>query len=218
MKIALILARGGSKSIPNKNIIKIKGKPLIWYMLEALIVSNQFDEIYVSTDSYKIESVTRQLSEDIKIFNRSKNNATDESTSEDAVLEFLNQNKFPKNTTLVLAQLTSPLTKPEDVKNAISHYEQNGADSLVTVARQKRFIWSKEGKPLNYDIYNRPRRQEFDGYLVENGALYITKVENFISTRNRLSGKIAIYEMPEDTIIEIDEPIDLLHLEALLNA
>ena len=51
MKIALILARGGSKSIPNKNIIKIKGKPLIWYMLEALIVSNQFDEIYVSTNS-----------------------------------------------------------------------------------------------------------------------------------------------------------------------
>ena len=49
-------------------------------------------------------------------------------------------------------------------------------------------------RALNYDIFNRPRRQDFIGSLVENGAFYINSVENIIKTNNRLYGKIGLYE------------------------
>ena len=70
--------------------------------------------------------------------------------------------------------------------------------------------------PQNYDVYNRPRRQEFTGYLVENGAFYITSREKLLSSKNRLSGKIRAYEMDESTYFEIDEPSDWIIIEKQL--
>ena len=68
---------------------------------------------------------------------------------------------------------------------------------------------------MNYDYRHRPRRQEFDGMLMENGAFYINTVGNIIASGNRLSGKIGIYEMPEYTAFEIDEPDDWEVMENL---
>ena len=84
--------------------------------------------------------------------------------------------------------------------------------------RQKRFLWTVDGKPINYDVQSRPRRQDFDGILVENGALYISRVASILTTKMRISGKIEVYEMPEYTYIEVDEPSDLLQVEALLSS
>lgn len=61
---------------------------------------------------------------------------------------------------------------------------------------------------MNYDYRHRPRRQEFHGMLMENGAFYINTVANIVRDGNRLSGHIGIYEMPEYTATEIDEPDD----------
>lgn len=63
---------------------------------------------------------------------------------------------------------------------------------------------------------NRPRRQNFKGELMENGAFYINTVSNILKSGNRLSGKIGIYEMPEYTATEIDEPDDWTILENLM--
>jgi N-acylneuraminate cytidylyltransferase len=69
---------------------------------------------------------------------------------------------------------------------------------------------------MNYDYRHRPRRQEFDGMLMENGAFYINTVANILASGNRLSGKIGIYEMPEYTSFEIDEPDDWQVMENLM--
>ena len=79
---------------------------------------------------------------------------------------------------VILIQATSPLLEKRHLEEAIIKYESANADSLLSVVRQKRFIWKEENsliRPVNYDFFNRPRRQEFDGFLVENGAFYITK-------------------------------------------
>jgi N-acylneuraminate cytidylyltransferase len=89
-------------------------------------------------------------------------------------------------------------------------------DSALTVATSKRFIWSRKGDPLNYDYNNRPRRQEFEGLLIENGALYVTTKKQFEKTGIRIGGKVGIVKMPEDTLIEIDELQDFIILEKLL--
>ena len=80
--------------------------------------------------------------------------------------------------------------------------------TLLSVVRSKRFFWAENGKPINYDFKKRPRRQDFDGMMMENGAFYISSVGSVLKSQNRLSGKISLYEMPEESGFEIDEPSD----------
>ena len=95
-------------------------------------------------------------------------------------------------------------------------YRGGQYDSILTCVRNYRFFWNADGSSMNYDYRNRPRRQNFDGMLMENGAFYINSVKNILASKNRLSGKIGIYEMPEYTATEIDEPDDWIILEKLM--
>ena len=70
--------------------------------------------------------------------------------------------------------------------------------------------------PFNYDINKRKRRQDFKGTLIENGAFYINSVKNIKENKNRISGKIGIYRMPEYTSIELDEEIDWIIAEKVM--
>jgi N-acylneuraminate cytidylyltransferase len=109
-------------------------------------------------------------------------------------------------------QATSPLLTTADIDGGFAVFHEKDTDSVLSVVRQKRFNWEidKNGfaSPTNYDVFHRPRRQEFDGYLVENGAFYITSRARLLETKNRLSGNIRAYEMDESTYVEIDEPGD----------
>ena len=93
-------------------------------------------------------------------------------------------------------------------------------DSVLSVVKQKRFIWQKDDSgfsyPVNYDYLNRPRRQEFEGYYVENGAFYITSRDKLMESRCRISGRIKTVEMSEDTFYEIDEPDDWYIIESFM--
>jgi N-acylneuraminate cytidylyltransferase len=89
---------------------------------------------------------------------------------------------------------------------------------MLSVVRQKRFIWEKSGDvyaPVNYDTAARPMRQNFEGLLVENGAFYITSKPALKSTGIRISGRIGVYEMDESSYFEIDEPSDWAVAEVL---
>ena len=70
------------------------------------------------------------------------------------------------------------------------------------------FFWDERGIPINYNPLKRPRRQEFKGTLMENGAFYVTSKKILEQTECRLGGKIGFYEMPFETATEIDEASD----------
>lgn len=177
MNIGVILARSGSKGIPNKNIVEVAGKPLITFMLEALVGSRVLDYVYVSTDSDEIAKVALSVDSSIRIFHRSNDFTKDESASDSALIELLSSEDFSREAIIVFAQLTSPLTTARDVREAVALFDSSDASSLVSVVRQKRFLWTKDGTAVNYDPKFRPRRQEFEGFLVENGALYISSAQ-----------------------------------------
>ena len=86
MNIGVILARSGSKGIPNKNIVEVAGKPLITFMLEALVGSRVLDYVYVSTDSDEIAKVALSVDSSIRIFHRSNDFTKDESASDSALI------------------------------------------------------------------------------------------------------------------------------------
>ena len=217
MNIAFIPARGGSKSIPKKNIKLLCGKPLIYWVTYALQNSNKIDKIVIATDSIEIvETVLNFNFDKVELYNRNELNATDTASTESVMLEYINQSNLNNNDIFLLVQATSPFTRTEDFDNAIEKYLVKQSDSLLSCSLFKRFIWDQNGTPINYNYLQRPRRQDFKGLFLENGAFYINKVSNIIKDQNRLSGNIEIFEMPEYTSLEIDEIDDWFHAEILM--
>jgi len=215
--VAFIPVRGGSKSIPLKNIKLLNGRPLIYWTLDAAVNCAEINKVVVSTDSQEIKNVVEKYgSPRIEIINRSEEVSTDTASTESVMIEFVKNYDFEN---IVLVQATSPLLESGDITNGINKFFEDNIDSVLSVVRQKRFIWEERAlvvNAINYDPQYRPRRQELNGFLVENGAFYITSKEDLLSTECRISGNIAAVEMPEETYFEIDEPSDWTIVEGLL--
>ena len=211
--IAFIPARGGSKSIPKKNIKSFCGKPLIFWNLQELQKS-VVKEIIVATDNEEIKDIVNSFNfSKVKVYNRNSKNSEDTSSTESVMLEYISQSNLSDADTFMLVQATSPFTQTSDFNEALSLFKDY--DSVLSCCESKRFSW-KDGKALNYDIYNRPRRQDFKGTMIENGAFYISSVSAIKETKNRISGAIGVYQMPEYTYTEIDEHEDWIVAESLM--
>jgi len=218
MNIAYIPVRGGSKSIPLKNIKIIAGKPLIYWAANAACECKEIDRVYVCTDNDAIASTVSSFPfPKLQVIGRSEESATDTASTELGMLEFAQTRVF---TNLALIQATSPLITSLDLYNGFELLAHDGVDSVLSVVEQKRFIWKDSpgdfAVPLNYDFFHRPRRQDFDGLLVENGAFYITSRDALLRNQSRVSGNIKTVRMPPESYIELDEPGDWPIVEKLL--
>ena len=212
--LAFIPARGGSKSIPLKNIKMFCGKPLIYWNLLSLQKSS-VDKIIVATDSNQIKNIVLSFSfSKVEVYNRNYENATDEASSESVMLEYIESVNMQDSDTFMLVQATSPFTQTNHFDEALELFKS--FDSVVSCSITKRFFWNENGVALNYDINKRKRRQDFKGTLIENGAFYINSVKNIKENKNRITGKIGIYRMPEYTSVELDEELDWLIAEKIM--
>lgn len=215
--IAFIPVRGGSQSIPLKNIRSFCGKPLVYWAVKALQNCVGVDRIVVATDSPEIEEAVLGFGfGKVEVYHRSAESATNTAPTEAVMLEYLCAAHLPLDSLFVLVQATSPLTETRHFDEAFALYRTGGYDSLLSVVRSFRFFWTEVGTSVNYDYLCRPRRQDFSGSLMENGAFYINTVSGILSTGNRLCGRIGLYEMPDYTATEIDEVDDWMILESLM--
>jgi len=216
--IGFIPARGGSKSIPRKNVKEFCGKPLLFWVTKALSGSVQVNKVVVATDCPEIEQVVAGFNlPKVEIYRRDAENATDTASTESVLLEFINAGKLgiKDEDLIILAQATTPFTLTEHIDQALNQFHEQKHDSLLTCVNQGRFYWNKNGTPINYDYRQRPRRQDFEGTLMENGAFYINSAGNILRDKNRLSGKVGIFEMPAYSATEIDDPDDWIVAENL---
>lgn len=225
MNVAFIPVRGGSKSIPLKNIKMLNGRPLVYWVIRAACECEYLDRVYIATDSEEIRQAVEEFQmgsekatfAKAQVIGRSAESAADTASTEFAMLEFAKQYEFD---TITLIQATSPLLSGEDLNRGFALFNEVDTDSVLSVVPQKRFQWKRNAngtvEPSNYDVFKRPRRQEFEGVLVENGAFYITSREALLKTENRISGRIKAVEMSEDSYFEIDEPSDWIITEALM--
>lgn len=190
---------------------------MLLYSLEAALEAKGIDEVYVSSDSPEILEVARSIrSPKLKLLPRSAELATDTASTEAVMLDFARHSDFDR---LVLIQATSPLTTSADLDGALLELGQKQADSLVSVTREHRFLWRMDegaAVPLNYRPEARPRRQDWDGELFENGAFYVSSRELLLKTGCRLHGKVTCYVMDPKTRVELDTPEDWDLVSALL--
>jgi len=217
MNIAFIPARGGSKSIPLKNIKTFCGKPLIYWTISALQNANNIDRIVLATDSLEIKEIALSFGlSKVVVFNRDNENASDTASTESVMLEYISKSNLSKDDIFILVQATSPFTTSHDFDSALNMFRIGNYDSMISVVPNKRFYWNQNGQPINYDYCKRPRRQDFEGYFMENGAFYVNTVAGVLDCNNRLRGRIGYHVMPEFTGFEIDEPSDWMICEMLM--
>ena len=208
-RVALILARGGSKEIPGKNIQLLSGEPLISYSINSAKWSN-VDEVWVSTDNKLIKDISERLG--VKVVDRPNEFATDESPSEEALLHFAENVDFD---ILVFMQPTSPLVRPSYINEGLE--KMNEYDSVFSVYKEHWLPrWDMELNPIGFDNSNRPRRQDRENVYVENGAFYITTKEKLLESKIRISGKIGIVEMKMQDSFQIDTQDDFDLVEKFL--
>ncbi|KAM4714777.1 N-acylneuraminate cytidylyltransferase-like [Anableps anableps] len=208
---ALVLARGGSKGIPLKNIKMLAGVPLLGWVLRAAIDSEMFDSVWVSTDHDEIEKVAKSWG--AKVHRRSPEVSKDSSSSVETIQEFLRNNTEVE--VVCHIQCTSTCLHPSHLQKALKKIIEDGYDSVFSVVRRHQFRWKevKEGsgeltKPINLVPAKRPRRQDWDGELYENGSFYIGTRDLILKENSTQGRKVAYFEMEPEHSVDIDVDID----------
>ena len=218
---SIILARGGSKSIPKKNLIKVNHQPLIAYTIKQCIQAG-INDIYTSSDSQEILDIAESYGS--KPLLRPDEISTDKCTSESAWIDAIN--RIPdldfNNDWIFAPQVTSPIREENDLRNAISMAKTCKWDSIFSAVNADEFLlWQKvEGfmKSTNHDYINRLRRQDIkEKTFLENGSFYLFKPSGIIKFNNRLHGKIGVCEMDRIKMFQIDDPKDILLAESVLS-
>lgn len=224
-RIAIIPIRSGSKGLIDKNIRILNGKPLVAYSIECALKSQQFDRVFVSTDSYQYAKISIKYGAEAS-FLRSNQTSSDASSSWDVVREVIDyfEEKGVFFDEIMLLQATSPLRTIDDIKGSIELFYNRNANAVQSVTVMEHSpLWAntlpEDG--LMDDFFNTQYdslpRQCLPQYYRENGAIYLIK-RNILQKSNEemlLKGCYA-FIMPPERSIDIDTEFDFKIAELYL--
>lgn len=212
--LAIIPARGGSKRLPRKNVLKLAGKPLIVWSIEAGLKSKYLDKIVVTSDDDEILNISEKTG--TAIIKRPDYLANDVAKTFDAIKHTIqNMQNYDY---IVLLQPTSPLRNEFHIDEAIELLELKKADAIVSVCEMEHSpLWSNTlprddnmNSFLKDEVLNK-RSQDLETYYRINGAIYICKTEKLLSQESFfLKDNIFAYKMDRLNSIDIDEEIDFI--------
>jgi len=222
--LGIIPARGGSKRLKKKNILNLKGKPLIVWSIEAAQNSKYIDKLVVTSDNKEILNIAKKCNTDV--IARPSILSGDAASSFDTIRHTLNTlARVSENYDyLILLQPTSPLRNEKHIDNAIEFLEKKNADAIISVCETDHNpLWSNTLDDslsmkdfLNNDVKNK-RSQDFEKYYRLNGAIYICKVSKFLEQNGFfLKDKIYAFKMDRKSSIDIDDKIDFMIAETLI--
>lgn len=201
-----IPARGGSKGLKNKNLKLFASKPLLFWSIQQAKNTKFKNHIYVSSDSKKILNYADKCS--VNTIKRPKQISGDNSSTEEAIIHFLNTLKKKYNY-IIFLQPTSPLRHSKDIEHSYNQIKQEKKNSLFSGNYfSDLLIWSKNKKlkSMNYDVKNRKRRQDHKGIIVENGSIYVFKSNYMLENQNRIDPEsVSFYKMKTLQFLEIDD-------------
>jgi CMP-N,N'-diacetyllegionaminic acid synthase len=216
--LAYIPARSGSKSIIDKNIIDICGKPLIAYTVEAAKGSKYVDRVILSTDSQKYADIVKEYGGDAP-FLRPDELSEDNSKEIDAAIHLINwieENEGKKYDIILKLEPTSPLRISEDVDKAIEALEKRNADTIATVTEAFTHPYWMNTLPEDNSMVNfiseeakTKNRQELPVYYQLDGLVNVSRWEIIKKYKNWFGGKIFAAITPNERAIDIDGPVQL---------
>lgn len=201
MILGITPARGGSKTIPRKNVKKIAGKPLICWTIEAAKQSKLLDRYVVSTEDEEIARIAKWYG--AQVVDRPAKLATDKATTIAVMRGVLK--KIPADV-VVLLQCTSPVREKGLIDACIRRFLDTKADSLATGFMCNLYEWG---------AYDNKRRQDLKGWFHDDGNVYVMKAENI--RKGELWGKKREkYVISTEQNFEIDDEFDFWLNEKIL--
>ncbi len=223
--IALIPARNGSVGIKNKNLIKLKGLPLIEYSFKESIKSKFIHKIFLSTNDNKIKKLAKKYKK-IEIINRKNKLCTSKALMSEVICDAIKRIKKIHNLNnfnLILLQPTSPLRKAKHIDYAISIFNKNrSSKNLVSISKpinhpyellyfRKNIIKSINGFKQNIN------RQDLKDFYFINGNIFISNANEFLKKKKFLNKNTQTYKMEKKYSIELDDYVDLKIIRGLMN-
>jgi CMP-N,N'-diacetyllegionaminic acid synthase len=224
--LAIIPARGGSKSVPRKNIIKVNGAPLISYTIKAALKADCLTDIVVSTDDAEIAEISNKFGAQIP-FIRPSDLASDEAQSAPVIehaLYFMEKLKGIQYDAVLMLQPTSPLRTSDHIKESLDLFKSQKCDSVVSIVsvggnhplRMKRLENNYLINYVDQGFWNMKPRQSLPDVYIRNGAIYLISREAFLQQHQLIGNKCLGYVMNHSESANIDTPIDLKIAEQLL--
>ncbi|WP_445736621.1 acylneuraminate cytidylyltransferase family protein [Mariniflexile sp.] len=212
--LGLIPARGGSKTVPGKNIKLLEGKPLLQYTVDAAKPSKFLSKLILSSDDDAIIDVAKQLNLEVP-FKRPSDLAQDNSPTLPVIQHALNffTEQHIYFDAVCLLQVTSPFKTTQFIDSAIKKFMETDADSLVTVQKipdEYNPYWAFQPNGADYmelvsgekDIIS--RRQDLPKTYHRDGLIYITKTDVLLNKNSLYGSKISYIESPLESAINID--------------
>jgi len=222
--LGLIGARGGSKGIPRKNLVDLAGHPLIYYTFSEARKSRLLDRVVLSTDDTEIAALAKSCGVEAP-FLRPADLASDTAALADAIqhaLEWLKANEAYTPDAILLLQPTSPLRQTKHIDEAVTLFQTENADSVISLSPPQEHPWDMvyfEDQRMHFarDKYSElTNRQTYREFFYINGAIYITRLELFAKHKNFWAGKITPYHMDALDSIDVDSEADLVIADCLL--
>ena len=215
--MAIIPARGGSKTIKNKNIVKLLGKPLIYYALEACIKSKIFDGIFVTTDDDKIAKVVTKIG--VAVIKRPKYLSGDNITIDPVIFHAhkLIKKKFKINPNLIFTiQPTSPLISVNDLKNAYNYFlRDKKLETVISVIKEPHLFWESKNGIISKMYKHRINRQKLNIMYRETGSIIACSSKQ-LAKGSRIGSKVKLLITDKLLGIDIDDINDLKLCEYIL--
>lgn len=214
--IALVPMRHHSQRVPEKNYRITAGKPLYAYIIETLLACPEIDRIVVDTDSPVITQGLQENLPAVQVIARPEDLSGDTVSMNEILLY---------DTSLVEADFflqthsTNPLLKAETVSLAVSAMVSQYPvyDSLFSVTRWQKRLWTAEGKPINHDPAVLLQTQDLPPVYEENSCIYMFTRENLARKNNRMGDRPLMFAMDASEAYDIDEEIDFQIVDAILS-
>lgn len=224
--VAIIPARGGSKRLPNKNILSFCGEPLIIRSIKTALQSDCIDKVIVTTDSDEILDVISDYGlskNELITIKRPDSLATDTATQVDVIEHVINILREETIDKIILLQPTSPLRSTSDINEAYDLFTESNCRSVVSFGElnhpTKYSTTISESSNVDNFVDNLkilPKRsQEFEKEYALNGAIYMFSATDFAKEKSVFIKPCIAYIMPYERSFDIDEEVDFKICEHL---
>jgi len=213
--IAIIPARGGSKRIPKKNIKPFLGEPIISYAIKAAIDSGIFDVVMVSTDSEEIAEIAKKYGAEVP-FLRGEKTASDYATTDDVLLEVLDEYKKRGKTFDHMACIyaTAPFVTGESLRKAEEILNREKTTMVMPLVAfsyppQRSYILDEKGLAVFREPkYLNSRSQDLEKWYHEVGQYYLFDVDKYVALKGQIQEDISALIVDDIEAQDIDTEDD----------
>jgi CMP-N-acetylneuraminic acid synthetase len=218
--VGIAPARGGSQRLPNKNILQIKGKPLICYTIDA--AKPAVDKLIVASDSDDILTAALNHDPEVTLVRLPESTATNKSKVLESICWVYDNHDLNHFDIIGMFLPTCPLRETEDIKNGLSMMDREFDGVISTTDYQfppeLGLVLDGDGYMHCFDkslpwLFNLERSQDYKDVIRPNGAMYLKWTDKFERDRNFYKGMVKSYHMPRSKSIDIDKPEDVKLME-----